>query len=369
MAAILTVRICRLSVAIRVLILFLLVPLAYAQERVDLFHASVLVPNQSQAERNKAVVDGLKEVVLKSTGQAAALESPEVVEALNRASSYLVEWRYESTDETLEVDGQQRPASRLVLRFSSNGIEKLLRESRLPIWPASRPTVLAWLMVDGSSGRRVVSSTFSPEVATALQTVARQRGLPVIRPLMDLEDQVALSASNLWALDYDTIRRASERYDPDSILIGRLTERGGQWRASWTLMHRGRNVAFESSGSDVMEMMSAGLDPVISHYVDLYAIIPQEGSGEALIFQVDGVQDFANYIRLSNYLENVVAVRHFDLVAVQGSSLLLYVYPAGETGVLRDALALDERLVVIPDLSVAGLPPGSPGNPLRYRWR
>jgi len=358
-----------LSVAIRVLLLFLMVPLAYAQERVDLFHASILVPNQSQAERNKAVVDGLSEVVLKTTGQAAALENPLIIEALSRASSYLVEWRYESTDETLEQGGQQRPAWRLVLRFSSNGIEKLLRDSRLPIWPASRPTVLAWLMVDSPSGRRFVNSTYSPDVAEALQTVAQQRGLPIIRPLMDLEDQVALSASSLWALDYDSIRRASERYDPDSILVGRLVERGGQWRASWVLMHRGRNMPFDSVGSDVAEMMATGLDPVVGYYVDLYAIIPQEGASEALTFQVDGVEDFANYVRLSSYLENLVAVRRFDVVAAQGSSLLLYVYPAGDAAVLRDALALDERLVLIPDLSLAGLPPGSPGNPLRYRWR
>lgn len=359
-----------MSAALRILLLFLLIPLAHAQERVDLFHAEVLVPNQSQAERNKAVVDGLAEVVLRATGQPAALENPQVVEALNRAGNYLVEWRYESTEETLEVKGRQVPAWRLVLRYSHAGVEKLLREAQLPIWPASRPKVLVWLMADTGQGRRIVTSSSAPEISEDLQDLARRRGLPVIRPLMDLEDQVALPASRLWALDYNAIRQASERYDPDSILVGRLIELSpGRWRASWSLTHRNRNLIFDNSGINAREALAAGLDQVVSHYVGLYAIIPQEGSGEALIFQVDGVEDFATYMRLNNYLESMAAVRRFDVVAAQAGSLLIYVYPEGEASVLRDVLALDERLVAIPELSVAGLPPGSPGNPLRYRWR
>lgn len=370
MAAIFIVRIMSLTAVLRVLLLFLVVPLAFAQERVDLYQVEILVPSQSQSERNKAAVEGLAEVIRKATGQPGALEHPQVVEAMRRASNYLVEWRYDSTDQTLEVNDRQVAAWRLVLRYSSNGIEALLREARLPIWPANRPTVLVWLMADTSSGRRIVNSSFAPEMSEMLDSLSRQRGLPIIRPLMDLEDQVALSPSSLWALDYDSIRRASERYGPDSILVGRLTElSSSQWRASWSLTHRGRNMTFDTQGASAQDVMAAALDQAVSYYVGLYAIIPQEGTGEAIIFQVDGVEDFAAYVRLNNYLEGMAAIRRFDVVAALGGSLLIYVYPAGEAAVLRDALALDERLVVIPELSLAGVPPGSPGNPLRYRWR
>lgn len=359
-----------MTVVLRILLLLLLAPFAVAQERIDLYQAEVLVPNQSQSERNKAAVTGLAEVVLKTTGQPQALEHPRIVEAMKRAGNYLVEWRYDSAEETLEVGDRQLPAWRLALRYSSNGVEALLREARLPIWPANRPTALVWLMADTSGGRRIVGSGFAPELSETLQDIARQRGLPIIRPLMDLEDQVALSPGSLWALDYDTIRRASERYDPDSVLVGRLTEfSSDQWRASWSLMHRGRNMTFDTSGADAREVMAAAFDQVVSYFVGLYAIIPQEGSGEAIIFQVDGVEDFAAYVRLNNYLEGMAAIRRFDVVAALGGSLLIYVYPAGETVVLRDALALDERLMLVPELGLAGLPPGSPGNPLRYRWR
>lgn len=342
---------------------------AFAQQ-VDLYRADMLVVDQSQRERTQAAVDGLAEVVVRASGQPQVLEDPRVINALRDASNYLVEWRYENTGETLDANGEQVPAWRLVLRYSGNAIEKLLRDLRLPIWPANRPSMLMWLIVDSLEGRSRVSASSHPEVLEATQAAARRRGIPLIKPLMDLEDQVALSAETLWRLDQDAIRQASERYPADSVLVGRLTETSqGQWRAGWVLMHRGRSTAFDSSGEEVADVVAAGIDQIANHFFQLYGITPSAVDSEALLLQVDGVEDFANYTRFMNYLQRLAVIRRHDLVAVHGSSVLLYIYLQGDVTLLRDALALDERLVPFADLSVGGLSPGNPGNPLRYRWR
>ena len=41
--------------------------------------------------------------------------------------------------------------------------------------------------------------------------------------------------SDLWGGFESDIRRASERYLPDVILVGRLSSRGGDWEGNWTL--------------------------------------------------------------------------------------------------------------------------------------
>jgi uncharacterized protein len=358
-----------LAFAIRILIVCLFCAPAFGQ-RVDLYQADVLVVDQSQKERNQAVVDGLAEVVVRASGQPRVLENPQVIEAFERASNYLVEWRYETTKETLTIDGRELPAWRLVLRYSGNAVGKLLRDLRLPIWPANRPSLLVWLVVDSLEGRRRVSAFSAPEILALTEASAKRRGIPLIKPLMDLEDQVALSVEALWSMEETAVRQASERYNPDSILVGRLTETsGGQWRAGWLLQHRGRTAGFDSAGRELADVVASGIDQVANHFFQLYGIMPREGASEALVFQVDGVDDFARYTQVMDYLQNLAVIRRYDLVAVREASLLLYIYPAGDMALLRDALALDERLVPQSNPLVTGAPPGEPGNPLRYRWR
>ncbi|MGQ9425962.1 DUF2066 domain-containing protein [Gilvimarinus sp. F26214L] len=359
-----------MNFAFRVFILLVLSFSAVAQERIDLFRAEMLVTSQSPRERSQATVDGLAEVVVRASGLPEVLENPDVIDALGNADRYLVEWRYETTEETVEDDGREVPAWRLVLRYSGDAVEKLLRDLRLPIWPANRPSVLPWLMVDDASGRNRVTPSSHTEVLEALESAARRRGLPLIKPILDLEDSVALPSEALWSVQEDTIREASERYNPDSILVGRLTETArGEWRASWRLMHRGRSTVFDSRAADLEGAVAAAVDEMAAHFFQMYGIIPQEGSSEALVFQIDDVDDFAGYARLSNYLDNLAVIRRYDLVAVHGSSMLVYVYPTADLDQLQSALALDERLLPYTDLGLAGVPPGSPGNPLRYRWR
>ncbi|MEX1032370.1 MAG: DUF2066 domain-containing protein [Cellvibrionaceae bacterium] len=364
-----------MALAIRILMLCLLCVHAYAQERVDLYQAELLVVDQSQRERNQAMVDGLAESIVRASGQPRVLENPQVIEAVNRAANYLTEWRYESTEETITIDGREVPAQRLVLRYSGNAIERLLRDLRLPIWPANRPTMLVWTVVDSGNGRSRVSSSSAPEILDLIKAAAKRRGVPLITPLMDLEDQVAVPTEQLWSLRQEIIGQASERYDADSILVGRLTETSrGDWRGGWLLMHRGQSVSFDVSGADAVDVVAGGIGQVADYFLQLYGIVPNEGPSEALAFQVDGVEGFADYTRVMNYLQGLAVVGRTDLVAVQGGSLLLYLYLEGNTASLRDALSLDRRLtphsslsdIVVSDTVV---PPGSPGNPLRYRWR
>lgn len=363
-----------LALALRVLIVCLLCSPAFAQQRVDLYQADMLVADQSQRERNQATVDGLAEVVVRASGQPLVLQNPELMKAFDRASDFLVEWRYESTDETLTIDGREQPARRLVLRYSGNAIEKLLRDLRLPIWPANRPSMLVWLIVDDKDGRtRVSSSAADSAAADVLQHTeasAKRRGIPIIKPLMDLEDQVALSADALWSMDQQAIRRASERYNADGILVGRLTETSrGEWRAGWLLLHQGRSEVFDGGGVELADVVAEGIDQIANHFSQLYGITPSDGSSEAMAFQMDGISDFASYMQVMDYLQSLAVVRRYDLVAVRGDSMLLYIYLEGDIDRLRGALSLDGRLVSQPDLSMATTPLGDPGNPIRYRWK
>ncbi len=370
----------------RGLLLWAITAFAWAEQVVDLYQTQSLIKSQSGSERARAAADGLAEVFLRVSGSEGTLRNPLIAKALRRAQSYMYEFRYESTDETLLEGGKEIPASRIVMKFSPQAVEKVLRQARMPMWPANRRSVVMWLVVDKlSGGRQLVGEAENPQEVKVLTEASVRRGLPVIVPLLDLEDRITLSADDAWNLEENAIRQASKRYRADSILIGRYSQTSrGRWRGNWTLLDdRQGGSMFDSSGRNLDEIIDKGVDQVAGYMASLAAIVPGTESSGAVVMQLDGIKHFGSYIKVLKYLESLAVVRHAELTAVHEDTLLLQLYTEGELALLIDALALDKKIfpVAAADTAYAvnrepvigtGVPwqgpRGSAQNPLQYKW-
>ena len=356
-----------------VFVLFAFVAMNVWSERLpDLYQYKTLVASSSKnsQEYRQAMVDGLAEVILRASGDIATLQNPGIIDALSRPTRYLLQDYFENANETIEIDGKQVPARRLVLEFSSEAILKLLREFQLPIWPNNRRSVLVWMVVDNAQGQQIVTELSFADVLTATRANAKRRGLPLLLPLMDLEDQIALTPKQLWSIDRDAIHTASERYNPDTILVGRLSQTSrGDWRSDWQLFVNDQVEIFDTQGEKIEDIVAAGLDAVANYFFQRYAINPQLSSSQGqLLFQVGNIRNFSDYMKVLSYLEQLTLIRHVDLAAVRGDELLLYLTADGNVKLLQDTLALDGKLSPREPISNAA-PLGSTENPLLYAWR
>lgn len=322
---------------------------ARAERVVDLFEYSVVVDSQSQTDLRQAVSDGFAEVLVRASGQAEILTKPNVLSELRRADGYKLSHRYDkATIDTVNSNGTttSKQAWRLVVKYSGPMVQNLLRQLQLPIWPPRRPNTLLWLVVDrGAEGRQFVSATQLPELLQAVNASAVRRGLPVDFPLLDLEDQVALPADRVWRLDEEQIVAASQRYNPDSILVGRLTQSSqSDWRSAWTLIHKNRTEVFDNRNSDANSLIAGVMDQVANFYVSQYAIAP--GSGGSVIVDVGGVDSFAKYVDVLKYLQDLAIVRDVSLIEVNGDHMYLNIYTEGERKLFEDTLALGNKLKI-----------------------
>ncbi len=346
---------------------------AAADRGVDLYRAETLVASRSEGERARAARDLLTEVVVRVSGNPGAAEYPGIRQSLSRAQDYLQEFSYASTQDTLEVNGAQVPATRLVLRFSPQAVEQLLRASGLSIWPANRPALLVWLVKDDDGRRSVMAE---PEGREVLRQQASRRGLPLILPLMDLEDRLSLNEDDLWFMDQSAILAASERYQPDAVLVGRYSQASsGDWRSNWQLYHALGNPMFEGDGESDSALLASAIDAVADYMASLYAILPQDEDPDAVILHVADVRNFGAYKEVQRYLQDLALVRRVELVAARHDALLLRLYIEGDMGRLISALALDRRLLPWEEAGQISLPGdrfqprGTLVNPLVYNWR
>ncbi len=349
--------------------------MARAEQSVDLYHADVLVTSQKASERAKAASDALAEVMVRVTGQRAALKHPNIVQALGRAQTYLHEYRYESTEQTLLAYGEQVPAISLALRFSEQAVTALIRQADLPLWPANRPSVLIWQVEDSLRGRKLV---VDPARIAQLQALLHKRGLPVVMPLNDLQDHLLLSADDLWALDERRIRAASERYQSEAIVVLRHSRTStGQWLATWQLYHGAQLDVFDGQAADLSQLYFEGVELIASRLAAHYSIVSSGDSPDRVTLELEGVVDFGRYVKSLEYLQSLPMVRQVDLLAVSGDKLTLQLATDGELSLLRNALQRDQRLLPVARRQVVELPGmnrgrplplGDVANPLRYQW-
>lgn len=373
---------------------FLLVAVqVYAGQQVDIYRAEALVTSQQASERATAARGGLREVMIRVSGDRAAADHPTIASAISQAQNYLHEFSYASTDKRIESDSGSKPATLLIMKFSPVGIEQLLRDAGLPLWPANRPKLMVWMISEDNQGAQ--HRVPDEPALQAIYAQAAVRGLPLLFPLQDFEDTIALPSELLNELDEESIRGASERYKPDAILAGKLTQSpDGQWQSSWLLIQNNDVQPVDGSGADLAAQISSAIDYSADQFARQYAIVPRAGNTDpdVVVLRINDVADFADFKQVQRYFEGMAMVKHFELLQAEGNRLTVQLQIEGDLTLLSSTLDLGKKLFPVasvsietPFMAVASEPgdlstgqaaapsatiigSGSRDNPLTYRW-
>ena len=180
---------------------------------VSVNEASVAVSDQSSSTQKKAARQALEQVVIKITGQRSATSNSAVRAMLSQPERYLRAYRFDV------VNGQLS----YVAEFDSQTVIKVIRDAGLPVWGQRRPDTLLWLATEDENGnRQIIDDGANGPVSSRLRELAVERGVPVVFPLMDLDDSVNISVFDVWGRFARTLQTASVRYQPDYIVGARL---------------------------------------------------------------------------------------------------------------------------------------------------
>jgi len=319
--------------------LFSAIQMGHAESVSGLYNTVVGIEAQSDAQLRKAAREGLATVFVRVSGHRSVLNHAEIKQALRSARTYLKQFSYQ-TDEKEGVSHLS-----VVLEFEEALVTKVLRRGGLPIWSADRPTVLVWLVLDDGDSKQLANPEAYQDLIEQMRSHARRRGLALKLPLMDLEDNLALSAEQLWQLSSLAIAQASQRYQPDSILIGKLSRlTSGQWLGQWQYRFADRKIAFDGAADDLNEFIADGFDEVANLQSDVYAIVPVKTSSDGVIIELTNINGFADYARAVTYLESLAAVEHANLMYLQGDQLIVRLVAEGQLKQLENAIALGKKL-------------------------
>jgi hypothetical protein len=325
-----------------------------------LYEQEIAVQDQGDAERIRAYREGLTAVILKITGEEGHLGNAAVERAVRDAQSYVqeVSYRTEST--------AQEARTFISVSFDSALVNQMLMSSGVPVWDRDRPAVLLWLSVQNATGQRELLSADSEHpMLEIVREFSRVRGLPVLIPVMDLEDRRNLPADVAWSLDEAAIRNASARYGADAILSGRLLESpNGDLVGLWQFLFRGSAETFDAFERDLSVYTLGTLNRVTAQLASHFAFNSLEAPANARVtVRVEGMDSATDYVNLMAYMDNLAVVDTVAAALLDGSGIELDVRLSSSAFLFTEFISLGRDLQ---PLEVPGQ--STEQSVLHFRW-
>lgn len=293
-------------------------PLVSAAAAASLFESEVVVSSQSPAERGSALRAALIEVLVRVAGRNDVLATEPARALLADPGKLVQQYRYYTRPDS------QPPVLLLWVRFDEASIRQGLQQQGVSYWGQERPDTLVWLAVEDRGRRYVAAADDDTDVHRQVELAARQRGVPVVFPLMDLEDQSRARFTDIWGGFFDNVLLASERYRPQAVLIGRLNRgASGGWSARWNLQVGSEPRAWTDTRGDLAQLSQQGIDTAADILAAQFAVAGSGsgGNNNSVTIEVSGVDSLADYARINAYLETLTSVAGLQLTQVSGSTL------------------------------------------------
>lgn len=321
-------------------VLTLMATAVTATEVGGLYDAEVRVSGTDDIARESGIQSAMRAVLVKLTGDRKAASRSGAGELLAKANTFVQQYRYRTAageNGTLE--------NWLWVQFDAAALNQHMPLRGLPLWGPERPTTLAWIALEEGGQRRLIGGGDDTPVAAALVKTASFRGLPLLLPLLDLEDQTHVDVDAVWNGRREAVMQGSERYSADGVLVAMVFQTdGGMWQGRWTLYRAAGEQSWSSTGERAEDAVGKGTDllgDVLAQGADGTGLEPQAAG---LDLTIEGVTDLNQYTQVQSYLRSIATVTDVQVLEVAPQRVRFFVLAPGRTQAVKRAIAVGEVL-------------------------
>ena len=321
-----------------------------AVEVKDLYLVKLPVAEQGKTALRKVSLEGFKEVLVRKSGSSAILQSEEVRRAYRKVTSYLQRFEYARQEDPEEL------SYIISLYFEPRLIDGLIQESKMPLWGSNRPLTIVWLAVEEGFERKiVVENSLDNSSFELLQANGLRRGLPIILPLMDLEDELVVSISDIWGRFPTAIETASERYAADVALYGRINQLGDLWVGKFSYLNQGNENAFDLESESKEALLGELMDRLADELCNKYCVVEEVGLKNELLVDVSDINNFQEFKQAEDYLSSLSSVSKVELVSIEKFNVLFKLTLLGQVDSTIEGIALSQKMIAIEAPTLANI--------------
>jgi hypothetical protein len=321
---------------------------ARAVEVYDLYEAQAPVANKTAPEREKVLGQLLLAVATKVSGQRDPASNEVMAQAARRPDAYVQQFRYRARAAGANQQGAAGSGLALSAQFDPQAMEDLLSRAGLPVWGRIRPSVLVWLAVKLGDQRQLVGADDASDLVGVLEQAASERGVPIVLPLLDLEDRARLSVSDVWAGFDEAILNASQRYQTKTVLVGRVERTlPTLWEGRWRLVVEGSNTQWHTEGNAVKTTLAEGMQHAADLLAARFAARRSGSSATDLELVVNGVRTLQDYARTLRYLQSLDIVNGVRVIRADSDQVSFRLLARGGQDALEQVISFSRTLAPV----------------------
>lgn len=313
----------------------------FALEVSNLFETQVLANSQTVDDRDAAIKQAMAVVLQRVVAGNNILNDPTVQMALRQAPFYVKQYQYALVENGSDPDSSARL---MRILFDENSLLDLLKTGKQGVWTEVRPQTLVWLVVDDQGQRRFFKPEIMPRLDNALDKAAGLKGLPLIFPLLDLEERARISVNDVLSAYPQRLLDASERYDVVSILAGRVVNKQNCWQAEWAFYFDGTVSQWmqpcAALDATLLDGMAGAYDK-LSHY---YGVKPDVLEAGVVLLNVSGITGMEDIGRVADYLKSLPMVKTVQWVMVKNGFNQYKIHFEGDRRVLENQIGSGRML-------------------------
>lgn len=299
----------------RLLLIFITLHLsvALAVAEVNLYSGEVVVPSQSETDRNAAIPDALIQVLQKLSGKREMPISPTLDEAIANANRLLLSFRYRNV-ERAGPDGVITPELRLVAQFMQSETDRVVQQAGLPRWQQERPAVEIWVVLDDGGKRELKPLEFG-YAWESMEDIASMRGLPLSWPELDEEEVQLVDMRLVWGgfTDYLVERGAPA----DGVAIIAARREGPVWTLRWNLASDGQSWSWRTSDQELMFALAQGIHQMTDQLAAGNTIAASEQGSGTIDITIGKLNGAADYAACLDYLQKLSLVTAVDILGAE----------------------------------------------------
>lgn len=269
-----------------------------------LSEVSIAMDSNQPKPIDSLLTEALTTVLVRLTGDPDIVTQPAVAELLKDPQPFL------------ETYKQQAEPARLDVAFDQSAIEQALQKAGVSYWASNRPTLMTWWLVD-DEGSEILIGDSQPS-ADILHSAAAKQGFSIRLPLADLTEQSFADKATFDAEDPQLIKKASDQYTANALLIVHLKHTQDKFQGTWRLWLSNADSKPLEQGSveakteqQLADDLFKAVNPALAK-----AFVLKAGEPKSLELEIKNV-DFDRYVQV----DKLMTTFNGRLIETAGSSI------------------------------------------------
>ncbi|WP_051348154.1 DUF2066 domain-containing protein [Candidatus Photodesmus anomalopis] len=308
-----------LSLTVPIFLLMMNLPI-HAVTKVNLYYTEIIAKkNQESLDEHRII--GMKEVIVRSSGDKKVLDNEIIQNAINnKASQYLTHISYSKKNKHQSIQ----------MYFSGEHIRSLFRQAKIPFWQENRENLLLWLVEKSDHTYKISWESSETLLSTSIKNNAKKRGLPLIFPIGDFKDINNITVSDLWGGILKPLSVASQRYQTDTVLV---VINNNKNNLNWILYDQKASSISNSNTKIPITGKNSGafaykemIDQLSNYYANKNSLTLTNKLSETIKIRFTKMKNPSDIFQIEQQLKNLNSVAFVDILEIQGASAIFNIH-------------------------------------------